>query len=105
MPTSPLRFTDGSTADHYGFPNYVTPEGNDGHSQSRFRPRGPQAFDNGMGTMNDTGVSFGEYGQGRRQRPPEDRTWLPGADFRLRKLEMPLFDGEDAYGWVYRVEG
>ncbi|GKC69748.1 ankyrin repeat-containing protein [Tanacetum coccineum] len=22
----------------------------------------------------------------------------------MRKLNMPLFDGEDAYGWIYRVE-
>ncbi|GJW60699.1 hypothetical protein Tco_0110034 [Tanacetum coccineum] len=22
----------------------------------------------------------------------------------MRKLKMPLFDGEDAYGWIYRVE-
>ena len=27
-----------------------------------------------------------------------------GADFRVRKLKMLIFEGEDAYGWVYRVE-
>ena len=27
-----------------------------------------------------------------------------GADSRVRKLKMPIFEGEDAYGWVYRVE-
>ncbi|GJW08422.1 retrovirus-related pol polyprotein from transposon 297 family protein [Tanacetum coccineum] len=27
-----------------------------------------------------------------------------GFDHRMRKLKMPLFDGEDAYGWIYRVE-
>ena len=27
-----------------------------------------------------------------------------GADSGVRKLKMPIFEGEDAYGWVYRVE-
>ena len=27
-----------------------------------------------------------------------------GADSRVRKLKMPIFEGDDAYGWVYRVE-
>lgn len=22
----------------------------------------------------------------------------------IRKLKMPIFDGEDAYGWMYKVE-
>ncbi|GKB47835.1 putative mitochondrial protein [Tanacetum coccineum] len=33
-----------------------------------------------------------------------ERGWQPGSDHRLRKLKMPLFDGEDVYGWVYQVE-
>ncbi|GJU28568.1 retrotransposable element Tf2 [Tanacetum coccineum] len=31
-----------------------------------------------------------------------ERGWQPGSDHRLRKLKMPLFDGEDVYGWVYQ---
>ncbi|GJY21422.1 putative mitochondrial protein [Tanacetum coccineum] len=27
-----------------------------------------------------------------------------GAEYRLRKLKMPIFKGEDAYGWIYRME-
>ena len=27
-----------------------------------------------------------------------------GADSRVRKLKMHIFEGGDAYGWVYRVE-
>uniref|UniRef100_A0A1S8ADV7 Aminoacyl-tRNA ligase n=1 Tax=Citrus limon TaxID=2708 RepID=A0A1S8ADV7_CITLI len=27
-----------------------------------------------------------------------------GVDSRVRKLKMPIFEGEDAYGWVYRAE-
>lgn len=30
--------------------------------------------------------------------------WLPGTDYRLRKLKMPEFNEEDAYEWVYRIE-
>ncbi|GJT64391.1 hypothetical protein Tco_1015871 [Tanacetum coccineum] len=33
-----------------------------------------------------------------------DRFMHHGFDHRIRKLKMPLFDGEDAYGWIYRVE-
>ncbi|GKB75938.1 hypothetical protein Tco_0942833 [Tanacetum coccineum] len=27
-----------------------------------------------------------------------------GVEYRLRKLKMPIFEGEDAYGWIYRME-
>ncbi|GJS90841.1 ankyrin repeat-containing protein [Tanacetum coccineum] len=27
-----------------------------------------------------------------------------GAHFRFRKLNMPIFEGEDAHGWIYRME-
>ncbi|GKA78600.1 putative mitochondrial protein [Tanacetum coccineum] len=27
-----------------------------------------------------------------------------GADYRILKLKMPLFDGEDSHGWIYKVE-
>ncbi|GKE42378.1 hypothetical protein Tco_1469662 [Tanacetum coccineum] len=33
-----------------------------------------------------------------------DRFMHHGFDHRIRKLKMPLFDGEDAYGWIYKVE-
>ncbi|GJS11151.1 copia protein [Tanacetum coccineum] len=33
-----------------------------------------------------------------------DRGWGQGNDFHLRKLKMPLFDGTDMFGWVYRAE-
>ena len=50
----------------------------------------------------DTGVDSGGW------RPPMARTGAGqtqfGADPRVRKLKMPIFKGEDAYGWVYRVE-
>nr|GEV22899.1 hypothetical protein [Tanacetum cinerariifolium] len=33
-----------------------------------------------------------------------ERGWQPRSDHRMRKLKMPLFKGEDVYGWVYQVE-
>ncbi|GJR66458.1 putative mitochondrial protein [Tanacetum coccineum] len=33
-----------------------------------------------------------------------DKFTQHGFDCRMRKLKMPLFDGKDAYGWIYRVE-
>lgn len=27
-----------------------------------------------------------------------------GVDARIKKLKMPIFEGEDAYGWIYHVE-
>ncbi|GJT27690.1 hypothetical protein Tco_0907965 [Tanacetum coccineum] len=33
-----------------------------------------------------------------------DRCTYHGFEHRMRKLKMPAFEGEDAYGWIYRVE-
>ncbi|GJV66175.1 ankyrin repeat-containing protein [Tanacetum coccineum] len=33
-----------------------------------------------------------------------DRFAYHGFEHRMRKLKMPVFEGEDAYGWIYRVE-
>lgn len=38
--------------------------------------------------------SISNYGQGGG--------WVPSIDYRLCKLQMPLFEGEDACGWVYK---
>ncbi|GJV27604.1 putative mitochondrial protein [Tanacetum coccineum] len=53
----------------------------------------------------------GEFSVNRNHCPPptstvhgSERGWQLGSDHRLRKLKMPLFDGEDVYGWVYQVE-
>ena len=44
----------------------------------------------------------------RGWRPSMARNWAGltqfGADFGVRKLKMLIFEGEDAYGWVYREE-
>ncbi|GKE24550.1 hypothetical protein Tco_1436062, partial [Tanacetum coccineum] len=33
-----------------------------------------------------------------------ERGWVPGTDYRLCKLKMPFFNGDDVYGWVYLTE-
>ncbi|GJT78293.1 ankyrin repeat-containing protein [Tanacetum coccineum] len=34
-----------------------------------------------------------------------DRFAYHGFEHRMRKLKMPVFEGEDAYGWIYKSEG
>nr|GEX47807.1 protein root hair defective 3-like isoform X2 [Tanacetum cinerariifolium] len=33
-----------------------------------------------------------------------DHGWGSGTDYRMRKLKMPLFYGDDVYDWVYKAE-
>nr|GEV43713.1 reverse transcriptase domain-containing protein [Tanacetum cinerariifolium] len=53
--------------------------------------------------MSFSGLQFDSQGFPLPMSPPEDvcgnRT-----DHRFRKLKMPLFDGQDVYGWVYQPE-
>ncbi|GJV25439.1 hypothetical protein Tco_1378134 [Tanacetum coccineum] len=55
-------------------------------------------------------VNTGRFFPGPNQTilPPlvhgNERGWVPGTDYRLRKLKMPLFNGDDVYGWVYLAE-
>ncbi|GJZ54671.1 ankyrin repeat-containing protein [Tanacetum coccineum] len=53
-----------------------------------------------MGT-NQTGERV-HRGAGTNQAG--DRFAYHGFEHRMRKLKMPVFEGEDAYGWIYRVE-
>ncbi|XP_024024262.1 uncharacterized protein LOC112092399 [Morus notabilis] len=43
------------------------------------------------------------YEQGRRQRR-DSPEWPRARDHRGRKLELPIFSGEDPYGWLFRAE-
>ncbi|GJV34235.1 hypothetical protein Tco_1394635 [Tanacetum coccineum] len=59
-------------------------------------------------TSNEPAMRWGAFPNATVHTPlvvqgPE-RGWHPGSDNRLRKLKMPLFDGEDVYGWVYQAE-
>ncbi|GJY50779.1 ankyrin repeat-containing protein [Tanacetum coccineum] len=42
--------------------------------------------------------------QGAGTNQAGDRFAYHGFEHRMRKLKMPVFEGEDAYGWIYRVE-
>ncbi|GKC14454.1 ankyrin repeat-containing protein [Tanacetum coccineum] len=53
-----------------------------------------------MGT-NQTGETV-HRGAGTNQAG--DRFAYHGFEHRMRKLKMPVFEGEYAYGWIYRVE-
>ncbi|GJZ61061.1 hypothetical protein Tco_0617198 [Tanacetum coccineum] len=53
-----------------------------------------------MGT-NQTGERV-HRGAGTNQAG--DRFAYHGFEHRMRKLKMPVFEGKDAYGWIYRVE-
>ncbi|GJS88960.1 ankyrin repeat-containing protein [Tanacetum coccineum] len=53
-----------------------------------------------MGT-NQTGE---RVHRGARTNQAGDIFAYHGFEHRMRKLKMPVFEGEDAYGWIYRVE-
>ncbi|GJY68145.1 ankyrin repeat-containing protein [Tanacetum coccineum] len=53
-------------------------------------------------------TGFGQPGFGRgvwtEPQTRVERETHNSYEHRMRKLKMPVFDGEDAYGWIYRVE-
>ncbi|KAI3701112.1 hypothetical protein L2E82_45756 [Cichorium intybus] len=92
--SGPLMFDD------LGFPMTL---GNDRGSSSQggfFRPGNQGGHQ--LGSMffwhADSGILSPTSGYGRGSGPSGERLWLPGTYYRLRKLKMPLFDGEDAFG-------
>ena len=60
-------------------------------------PRDPEWLGRGRGWHEEQPVyrPYGGLGGGRGVFRP---------DSRIRKLKMPVFKGEDAHGWMYRVE-
>ncbi|GKA50082.1 ankyrin repeat-containing protein [Tanacetum coccineum] len=64
----------------------------------RFQPVNREGMKFGTGS-NGNGEYFRVQGNGLQ---PGMRSY--GAEYRLRKLKMPIFEGEDAYGWIYRME-
>ncbi|GJR89803.1 hypothetical protein Tco_0213814 [Tanacetum coccineum] len=55
------------------------------------------------GTTNDMNEEK-ESIRGAGTNQAGDRFAYHGFEHRMRKLKMPVFEGEDAYGWIYRVE-
>nr|GFA91710.1 ankyrin repeat-containing protein [Tanacetum cinerariifolium] len=35
---------------------------------------------------------------------PQEQETHQNSEHRMRKLKMPIFEGDDAHGWIYRVE-
>ena len=58
----------------------------------------------GKGPRNDN--RFEEYARFEESGAPHqgNRGNFHGSDYRMRKLKMPIFDGEDSHGWIYKVE-
>ncbi|GJY77977.1 putative mitochondrial protein [Tanacetum coccineum] len=57
--------------------------------------------------VQDLKQGFGQPGFGRgvwtKPQTRVKRETHNNYEHRMRKLKMPVFDGEDAYGWIYRV--
>ncbi|GKB04622.1 ankyrin repeat-containing protein [Tanacetum coccineum] len=64
----------------------------------RFQPVNREGMKFGTGS-NGNGEYFRVQGNGLQ---PGMRSY--GAEYILRKLKMPIFEGEDAYGWIYRMD-
>ncbi|GKE17762.1 hypothetical protein Tco_1425339 [Tanacetum coccineum] len=64
--------------------------------------------DEGFQASNKEDLLFGVGSKGgtTKENPSRSENIMGsyGADFWLRKLKMPIFEGEDAYGWIYRME-
>ncbi|XP_031284293.1 nucleolin 1-like [Pistacia vera] len=58
---------------------------------------GNRARDKGDTTENQTKNEGSSQGQSRDSQ-------TSGEDRKIKKLELPLFNGEDPYGWAFRVE-
>ncbi|PWA86439.1 Ankyrin repeat-containing protein [Artemisia annua] len=84
-----------------GFPLPMNQPGDDSGNRNSKPP-----FTNERIFQNYQGNTYGQVGGAFPHvaiHGPE-RGWHPGSDHRFRKLKMPLFDGEDVYGWVYQAE-
>ncbi|GKG07241.1 hypothetical protein Tco_0330210, partial [Tanacetum coccineum] len=82
-----------------GKPNYMNVDHNRQHT----------SFGSGFkatGFGQPTGFGQQGFGRGVWTEPQTrvERETHNSYEHRMRKLMMPVFDGEDAYGWIYRVE-
>ncbi|KAH9650558.1 pentatricopeptide repeat-containing protein [Citrus sinensis] len=75
--------------------------------QGRFGPSWARDFSPIWGWARSSGFAENGVDSGGWRRSMA-RNWAGltqfGADFGVRKLKMLIFESEDAYGWVYRVE-
>ncbi|GKA76409.1 ankyrin repeat-containing protein [Tanacetum coccineum] len=98
--TTNLQFDDLG----FPYPTFVSESGaarekiNIPEQDVRFQPVNREGMKFGTGS-NGNGEYFRLQGNGLQQGM---RSY--GAEYRLRKLKMPIFEGKDAYGWIYRME-
>nr|GEZ42526.1 putative mitochondrial protein [Tanacetum cinerariifolium] len=95
-PSAPLLFGD------EGFPVTAHDEASSATRRKFHNLVNYEYFQPPKGTMPyvTAGIPFGSSGSG----PNGERVWVAGTDYRLRKLKIPIFNGDDAYGWVYLAE-
>nr|GEW09955.1 hypothetical protein [Tanacetum cinerariifolium] len=68
-------------------------------------PVDPQAaIDREMQHVMETNQTRERVHRGAGTNQAGDRFSYHGFEHRWRNLKMPVFEGEDAYGWIYRVE-
>ncbi|GJT66731.1 ankyrin repeat-containing protein [Tanacetum coccineum] len=107
QPSAAYTSFSGLRFDSQGFPLPMTHAGEFSVNRNHCPPVSSEGiFQNYPGnTFRDAGGIFANTTvQPTSTVHGSERGWQPGSDHRLRKLKMPLFDGEDVYGWVYQVE-
>ncbi|GJS46432.1 retrotransposable element Tf2 [Tanacetum coccineum] len=59
-----------------------------------------------IGEDNNSSGTGANHTEGRHTegRDTEGKFFNQGYDHQMRKIKMPLFDGEDAHGWIYKAE-
>ncbi|GKA46562.1 hypothetical protein Tco_0739445 [Tanacetum coccineum] len=69
-----------------------------------FRVDPQAAIDREMQHMMGINQTRERVHRGARTNQAGDRFAYQGFKHQMRKLKMPVFEGEDAYEWIYRVE-
>ncbi|GJR89881.1 putative CCCH-type zinc finger family protein [Tanacetum coccineum] len=105
QPAATYTSFSGLQFDSQGFPLPMSQPGDVSSNRNLRQPINNESiFQNYHGnTYGQAGGAFPNATSPLVVQGPE-RGWHPGSDHRLRKLKMPLFDGEDVYGWVYQAE-
>ncbi|PWA91318.1 Ty3/gypsy retrotransposon protein [Artemisia annua] len=78
--------------DDLGFPFLPNKEKPEGSNRGGKGPRNDSRFEDYVRFEESGALHHGNRGN------------FHGSDYRMRKLKMPLFDGEDSHGWIYKVE-
>nr|GFA09856.1 ankyrin repeat-containing protein [Tanacetum cinerariifolium] len=69
---------------------------------SKEQPEGSNHGNKGPGNENSF-ANYTQFEESDRVRQA-NRSNHHGVDYQMRKLKIPLFDGDDSHGWIYKVE-